>query len=185
MSHIIKTMGCLILAIYFAALLSQAEKQNVPTVDFSKDPCGSPLTVSTAYLSLSGKVIEVLDGDTFILLAKKHDRKTVNLIGVQAPALAEEIGKQSRQHLSEFILNKVVTIYFSSSESAQGKAITALVSTPELQNMSGANIEQLKAGLVKYKEGGASLDWWQACHYKREEQEAREAKRGLWEKASQ
>jgi len=82
------------------------------------------------------------------------------------------------------LLPQVVTIYFPDFDAAKGKQITAAVFGPGYPGMSGVNIEQLQAGLAKYKEAGASLDWYQACYFKRAEKEARDAKRGLWEKAS-
>jgi hypothetical protein len=53
-----KLVGCLILAMDGVTFLAQAKKSSASPLDLAKDPCGNPLAVSTAYLSLSGQVVD-------------------------------------------------------------------------------------------------------------------------------
>jgi endonuclease YncB( thermonuclease family) len=171
---------CVLLLLYCSIALAQDDKRSAPQIDFSKDPCGDPLLVSTGYTLLKGKAIEVIDGDEFVIALPDGQRKRIKLIGVEAPRLKERSGEASRHHLASLILNKEVKIGLTDFEHEKRKQITGLVSVASLSGLSGVNLEQLKAGMARYKRAGASLDWYQDCHYKRAEIEAHAAHRGLW-----
>lgn len=172
--------GCTLLLLYSGIVLAQGDKRSAPPLDFSNDPCGNPMLVSTAYFSLDGKAIEVINGGAFVIALPDGRRKRVKLISVEAPTLKEKLGEASRRHLARLILNKEVNIGLSDFEHEKRKQITGLVSVADLDGLSGVNLEQLKAGMVRYKQAGGALDWYQDCHYKRAESLARAAHRGLW-----
>jgi endonuclease YncB( thermonuclease family) len=183
-NYIVKPIVCLILFLNISVNLAQAYKHTAPQLDFSKDPCGNPLMVSTAYMSVSGKVVEVLDGDTFISVLEGGRRVQVDLMGMRAPSRKSELGKASRKHLTNIILNKLVTIHSSSYEKLEHKHVIGLVSVEGQEGLSGVNLEQLKRGLARYKESGPELDWWQKCHYQRAEKEAQTEHRGIWQRSA-
>lgn len=144
MNYIIATILALAISIGCGAFLSPEERISPTTA--SDDPCGDPVTISQSYGFLSGRVIEVVDGGTFKLLIGKRKTKTVDLIGIKAPRLTDEVGKESREHMSALISNKPVTIYFSSCRAANDERISAQVSTAGYPNMSGVNLETQSRG---------------------------------------
>ena len=164
-----------------AFFLLQSRKYNASTLESTAalDPCGDPLKISTAYVLMSGKVVDVINGDTFVLIDKFGVKKTVHLIGIKAPSLNELIGVQSQEHLLTILLNKHVTIGMANSADLQKENVTALASVND-ENLSSVNIEQLKNGFAKYVDTGISLDSYQSCEYKNAEEEAKINKLGIW-----
>ena len=71
-------------------------------------------------------------------------------------------------------------LFFHFKDETKKKQI-ALVGTQDFADLSGVNLEQLRAGLAHFVDPGPALDWWQTCHYRRAETEARQARRGLWQ----
>lgn len=154
-------------------------QESKPLIDFSNDPCGNPLTVSTAYILIKGTVVDVIDGETLLVELTDRKRKRIKLIGIDAPDSKSALGKSSKEYLANLVSGKSVEISFISFEAKKRKQITAMVSVAGGEE-SDVNRELLKMGLARYKDAGASLDWYLRCHYKRVEDEARAAKRGLW-----
>jgi endonuclease YncB( thermonuclease family) len=180
---------------FVALLLSSAVtvSQNQKTgqmgeidLTYKNDPCGNPLMVSHAYFLFEGIVKEVKDGDTLVVTFSKsaggdgshqpEGTKIVHLAGIVAPNLEQPFGKESQQHLSSLILGKSVSILLSDFNQIVRQEFTAQVG-----NILNSNQEQLKAGLAQFKtDGRYSLDWYQTCQYKRSEEVAKQARRGLW-----
>ena len=82
-----------------------------PAVDFSNDPCGSPLVESQLWYSIDGKVVSVEDGSAVLITTTKaHSRLKVHLAGIavkQNEALADE----AKARVSELVLNKSVGVW--------------------------------------------------------------------------
>lgn len=160
--------------------LAQDAKPSIP--DFSNDPCGNPLVVSTAYILVEGKVLNVIDGETILVELTDKRRKRIKLIGVDAPNRKSSLGTSAKEYLANLVLGKSVGISFVNFEDQRRKQMMAQVSVAGIKEPD-VNREMLKAGLARYKTAGSSLDWYLTCHYKRTESEARAAKRGLWASA--
>jgi endonuclease YncB( thermonuclease family) len=156
------------------------DSQRAPTARLlsfeHEDECGSPLRESMLWMSVEGKVIKVVDGDTIILLTKDNKRKRVNLVAVDASAGQDA----ARSLLSGFVLNRAVSVLVNPSNVKSG-IVVGVVHAQE----KDVNRELLEAGVVRYH-GPESygVSDYTACVYRIVEREAREAKRGLWRNAA-
>jgi endonuclease YncB( thermonuclease family) len=141
-----------------------------------EDECGSPLRESMLWMSVEGKVIKIVDGDTIILLTKDNKRKRVNFVAVDAAA-----GQiVARSFLSPLLLNRLVSVLVNPSNIKSGTVVGVI----HFQERD-VNRELLEAGVVRYHEPESySVSSYTACVYRIVEREAREAKRGLWQRAS-
>ena len=141
-----------------------------------EDECGSPLRESMLWMSVEGKAIKVVDGDTIILLTKDNKRKRVNLVAVDASAGQDA----ARSLLSGLVLNRRVSVLVNPRNIKSGM-VAGVVRAQE----KDVNRELLEAGVGRYHEPKSySLSRYTACVYRIVEREAREAKRGLWQNAS-
>ena len=125
------------------------------------------VTISEAFPDFVGKVKNVDDGDTIIVL---HDDKDehIRLNGIDAPEKTQTYGKKAKHFTEQSVQGKEVTI-LEHGKDKHGRTIGDVV-LPDGRNLS----EQL------IKEG---LAWWFFKHSKDEtlktlEIEAREAKKG-------
>jgi len=140
------------------------------------DECGIPLRESMLWLSVEGKVIKVVDGDTIILLTKDNRRKRVNLVAVDASAGQDA----ARSLLSRLAMNRSVSVLVNPNQ-IKSEKIVGVVRSQERD----VNRELLEAGVVRYHEPKSyNMSRYTACVYRIVEREAREAKRGLWLNAS-
>jgi endonuclease YncB( thermonuclease family) len=139
--------------------------------------------ISSPVLLFAGQyqVCRVVDGDTFIV--KHGDIKiTIRLVGIDAPENSnnkrkdgQPFSRQSTQHLSSLILNKTVDVK-SYGADRNGRTLGEVF----LLNGKNVNIEMIQAGLAEVYRGkpASGLDmgpYWKA------EEEAKAAKRGMWE----
>ncbi len=58
---------------------------------------------------------DIFDGDSFAIISGNHPLK-VKLIGVAAPEKSQAFADLARQHLSDLIRDKFVTVHFSALE---------------------------------------------------------------------
>ncbi|HEY2976031.1 MAG TPA: thermonuclease family protein [Pyrinomonadaceae bacterium] len=141
-----------------------------------EDECGSPLRESMLWMSVEGKVIRVVDGDTIILLIKDNKRKRINLAAVDASAGQDA----ARSLLSGLVMNRPISVLVNPSNIKSGLVVGAVHAQEK-----DVNRELLEAGVVRYHEPKSySVSRYTACVYRIVEREAREAKRGLWLNAS-
>ena len=112
----------------------------------------------------SGDIIKVIDSDRTII---------VRLAGIDAPEQGQPFNHRARTHLTDLILHRTVFIF----EYEKGLK-NSLVGEVFLEGRS-INIEMLRAGLAEVYRGKPpkKLD---LILYLLIEQEAREAKRGMW-----
>ncbi|NLK48208.1 MAG: thermonuclease family protein [Bacteroidales bacterium] len=118
----------------------------------------------------TGKVIKVLDGDTFELLMEGNETVKVRMEGIDAPEGGMPYYRVAKNYLSDLCAGKEVTIEIKEKDHyGRYIALTYLEDGRELSH------EMVRAGL--------------AWHYKQHDDrqsladleiEAREAKRGLW-----
>ncbi len=119
------------------------------------------------------KVIAVMDGDTVLVLRDGRKIK-VRLVNIDAPESDQEFGKESRDALVNMVLKKQVHINSQAIDS-YGRMIAEL----SLDGQS-VNEEQVNKGMA-----------WEYSHFHRNKrylslnQQARQAKRGLWAQSVQ
>jgi endonuclease YncB( thermonuclease family) len=135
--------------------------------------CGSPFYESMAWASVTGKVIEVIDGRTFTILLDDKTKRRVSLAAIAAPNLKEESGKVALKALSDLVLDKKVMILVNPSKAKTERFTGALSSVIE---------KLIEAGLVRYQQPEPyTISNYSACVYRQLEAEAQTAKRGLWQ----
>ena len=69
--------------------------------------CSTGLSQETTF---SGKVVEVIDGDSMIVVDEKQERHLVRLAGADAPEQNQDFGKKSKKFLSDMVLEKTVSV---------------------------------------------------------------------------
>jgi endonuclease YncB( thermonuclease family) len=125
-------------------------------------------------LRFEGTVLKVVDGDSIIIILKDGRRKRVDLAGVDA-SIAQ---RKARSFLSELVLNRSVNVLVNPSAESES-TVAGVVHT----QVKDVNRELLKAGVARYKKPKPySLSAYTACVYRITVSEAREAKRGLWQR---
>lgn len=120
-------------------------------------------------------VIGIADGDTITVLDTNKQQHKVRLQGIDAPEKSQAFGKTSRQHLSQLVFSKTVTIEFEKIDRYQREVGKVLV------NDSDANLEQVRNGMAwhykKYEDEQSAED---RQSYSAAEKSARSFKKGLW-----
>ncbi len=119
--------------------------------------------------TITGKVIKIKDGDTFVLLTLKKEEFTIRLAEIDCPESGQDFGKNAKQFLSNLIFSKNVNCKITTIDS-YGRSIAKVY------------VEGLYVSEELIKNG------W-AWHYKKYstseklavlEYEARKSKIGLW-----
>jgi endonuclease YncB( thermonuclease family) len=121
------------------------------------------------FAQLSGKVVSVADGDTFTLLTAEKKQIRIRLHGIDCPEKKQDYGEKAKQFLADLVFQKVVTVIEMDTD-RYGRTIGMVTI-----NEANVNKALLKAGLAwHYKQYDKNPAWAKL------EQEARQAKRGLW-----
>jgi endonuclease YncB( thermonuclease family) len=169
-------------------------------VVMERDSCGDPLTVNQIYILCTGTVVAVDNGNSLkVDLDKectvdsggktKHfkGRISVQLVQLETPPLNSPLGQISKAALSSNLLGKKIDLLPSPYQ--RGRQMVAMVHGPlrfDSNKTKGfesfdQGIAQLEAGLAFYKDYGPyALDWYRNCVYKRAENDAKQARLGVW-----
>lgn len=132
------------------------------------------LTLSCASLSgctndeKSVYVVKVVDGDTF----DDSDGNRYRMYGIDAPEKGQPFGKTAKRFLSGMILNKNVRIEVMNAD-RYGRSVCKVYD----ENNNDVGAAMLKAGLAHH-----FRRYDDSAEYERYEVEAREQKRGLWQR---
>lgn len=166
----------LLFSFYISAAGQSEDTPKTPVASPSpfehEDKCGSPEVESMVWMTVDGKVIRVVDGDTIIVQTKDNKRKRVNLVAIDTTG-AMII---ALMFLSERVLNRSVSVWVNPS-TIESSTVVGVVHVEE----KDINREMLEAGIVKYRTPEAySVSDYTACVYRIVEGKARETKTGLW-----
>lgn len=149
------------------------------------DECGDPAMISQGYALAWGKVVEVVSGDRIAVdfPAEPYQTldgvKTLRLVDIEAPALDQPLGQESKARLEERLLGREVQVWLSPYQE-EGEPVNVMVYRKGEHDID-ENRGQLEAGMARFVEqGDYSVDWWLSCHYERAEQRAKAARLGLW-----
>jgi endonuclease YncB( thermonuclease family) len=119
--------------------------------------------------TLLGEVVSIHDGDTVTLITDNNQKIKVRLAQIDAPEIAQNYGEQSKQYLSNLVLNKRVTVETETIDK-YGRTVGTLI-----LNGVDVNAQQVKVGMAwayrKYLHNTGLLTI---------EENARLAKTGLW-----
>jgi micrococcal nuclease len=118
--------------------------------------------------TLKGKVVNVIDGNTFEMIAEDNETYTIMLFGVDAPELEQEFGDKAKRLLERLLLNKNITAKIQGKD-RKGNRMAITEGTG-----ADARIELLEAGLAWTAER-TPIDELEAIREK-----AKEKGKGLW-----
>ena len=128
--------------------------------------------------TLTGRVVRVADGDTVTVLDSSNTQHRIRLEGIDAPESHQAFGTQSKKNLSEMVFGKDVTVVYQKTD-RYGRLVGKIV-----LDGKDVNLEQVKAGLAwHYKEYQREQTPEDRETYAKAEDEARTARRGLWQDA--
>ena len=126
------------------------------------------------------RVIGVLDGNTLSVRNETTGQQSyVRLRGTDAPELRQPYGAESRKHLASLVEGKTARVEFRFTDRAGRVLGRVLVEGDDI------NLAQLDAGLAWfYTDLANELENDQRATYRKAEEDARAARRGLWKDAA-
>ena len=151
------------------------------------DPCGNPAVESSFWVIVTGKVVKVEDGDTFIISVKGRGASRVSLVGVDAPERGEPFGEPARQLLETLLTGKDVEVWVKLEAGMTRRLPAEMAGVAHLRDvgMLDVNLLLIQTGLARHKKSEPySMSNHAECHYVRAEADARNARRGLWRGAA-
>jgi endonuclease YncB( thermonuclease family) len=126
--------------------------------------------------TLPGRVVGITDGDTIVILAEGNVQHKIRLQGIDAPERGQPYGTKSKQHLSDLVAGRFVTVEYDKRD-RYGRIVGKVLIGGE-----DTCLEQISSGYAwhykKYQNEQTETD---RQLYSETEIEAREAKRGLWQ----
>jgi endonuclease YncB( thermonuclease family) len=125
--------------------------------------------------SLTGRVVGVSDGDTITVLDAEKVQHKVRLMGVDSPEKAQPFGQKAKQHLSDLVFDRSVTVEWQKQDRYQRIVGKVMV------NGQDVNLDQVRQGLAwHYKQFEREQDPLDRAAYAQAEILARQGNRGLW-----
>jgi len=122
-----------------------------------------------------GRVVRIADGDTITVLDGANAQHRIRLQGIDAPESHQAFGTQSKNSLSDMIFDREVTVEYDKIDQ-YGRIVGKI-----LLDGKDVNLEQIKAGMAwHYKEYQREQSPTDRDLYAHAEDEARNARRGLW-----
>jgi endonuclease YncB( thermonuclease family) len=142
------------------------------------------MTFAAQAATLTGRVVAVADGDSVTVLDAGKVRHKVRLAAIDAPEKGQAFGNRSKQHLSDLVFQKEVSVQWRKRDRygrIVGKLMVQSPDCPLCPKNLDAGQAQLSVGLA----------WWYRKHaneqspsdrgrYESEESEARARRVGLW-----
>lgn len=136
---------------------------------------GACSSASTAATTLSGKVVGVADGDTITVLDGGRQQHKVRLAGIDAPEKKQPFGNRSKQHLSDLVFGKAVSLECGKVDRYRRDICVVLVAGRDV------NLAQVEAGMAWwYRKYAKEQTAQQRADYEAAELRARTSKAGLW-----
>lgn len=140
---------------------------------------GFLLSTMAAAETYTGRVVGVADGDTVTVLDSANTQHKVRLAGIDAPEKKQAFGQVSKQHLSNQVFDKTVTIETTKRDRYQREIGKVLV------NGRDANLGQIEAGLAwHYKQYAGEQSPLDRQSYASAEVAAQQVRKGLWQDAN-
>ena len=131
--------------------------------------------ISPAAQVLTGRVVRIADGDTVTILDSNNTQHRIRLQGIDAPESHQAFGTQSKKSLSQMVFDKDVTVEYDKTD-RYGRLVGKII-----LDGTDINLEQVKAGMAwHYKDYEDEQTPADRDLYARAEDEARNARRGLW-----
>lgn len=125
--------------------------------------------------TIQGKVVGVTDGDTITVLDQSKTQHKIRLSGIDAPEKGMPFGQKSKDHLSDLVAGKEVSVEATKVD-RYGRSVGKV-----LVEGLDANLAQVEAGYAwHYKDYQREQSRVDRLAYSHAEDRAREVKKGLW-----
>jgi endonuclease YncB( thermonuclease family) len=133
---------------------------------------------------LEGKVVEVIDGRTVVVIPgsfgpggkaerfEKGHKIRLRLASISVPTLKEPLGKEAKRNLEKLVLGKVVSVVRFCK--AQNVTITS--------RALDAGMEQIRAGFARFDGSTYDANAFTRCHYTLAAEKAQAEKLGIWKR---
>jgi endonuclease YncB( thermonuclease family) len=158
---------------FFVGILLLSTACSRPPKQSNREPPRS--TVGAAAQTLTGRVVRIADGDTITVLDASKTQYRIRLQGIDAPESKQDFGTQSKKQLSALIFGKDVEVVYEKTD-RYGRLVGKI-----LLGGKDINLEQVRAGMAwHYKDYEREQSPEDRELYARTEDEARNARRGLW-----
>lgn len=102
------------------------------------------LLPAPALAEITGRVVQVLDGDTIEVIDASNTRHTVRLAGIDAPERGQPYGNTSHEYLAGLLDGRQVVV--SATRSDRYGRLCGTVTVDD----SNASLEQLRAGMARW-----------------------------------
>ena len=103
------------------------------------------LMLSGAWAStpVKGKVVEVIDGNTFKVKGEDNETRNIVLVGIDSPELGQAYGREAKRFLEKLILGRKVVIYFGGDDANESPLIEV-----KILGVKDPRIDMLREGLA-------------------------------------
>ncbi len=148
-------------------------KNSVP----SNEP---PTNDSTRNTYIKGTAIQISDGDTFIIEEENGKRTRVRIHAIDAPELAQDFGRESRENLRALIANQQVEVRKHDTDQFQ-RIVGSVFISEKNTGPKDIGLAQIAGGFAwhfKQYQKEQPADERQA--YAQAEETARSSRLGLW-----
>lgn len=129
--------------------------------------------------AFEARVVGVTDGDTITVLDLNKTLYKIRVAGIDAPEKSQDFGNRSKEHLSDLVFGKSVSLPDAKIDK-HGRTVSRV-----LLGNKDAGLEQIKAGMAwhskKYEIEQSSTD---RTSYSTAEVQAKNAKLGLWSQSN-
>ena len=124
---------------------------------------------------LYGRVVDVPDGDSIVVLDERRRQHRVRLAGIDAPEKGQRFSNRSRDHLNTLLRRQHVLVVWHKRDSYE-----RLLGVVYLEGRD-VNLEQVQAGYAWWYRGyAAEQSYEMRRRYEHAESEARRERRGFW-----
>ena len=133
---------------------------------------------------IRGTVLRVADGDTILVLTTDSRRRSIRIVGIDAPESAQPFGRESRESLARLVAGGEVRAECPKPSGSGGLVCNVWARPTDCATCA----QTINVGLAQI---AAGMAWWYRryameqvpevrARYEAEEQTARAHKRGLW-----
>lgn len=129
--------------------------------------------------TIAGRVVGVSDGDTITVLDAQHQQHKIRLAGIDAPESKQPFGQASKNHLSDLVFGRDVTLDCEKTDRYKRKVCVVMVDGQD------ANMVQVAAGMAWwYRQYAKEQSAAQRSSYEAAEVAAKAGRVGLWRDAA-
>lgn len=137
------------------------------------------VTGSATAQSMTGRVVEVIDGDTVTILLQGRSQLRVRLAGIDAPEQKQAFGQRAKQHLAGLVFDKSVTVVGHKYDRYHRLVAKLIIDGHD------ANLDMVATGYAwHYKRYELEQSLEDRLAYGKAEAKARTERRGMWTDAA-